>query len=315
MKDFIFLIFGIIGLWIGTNLTVKQASHLAKQWNWSELFIGLTIIAFGTDLPELAVAIKGSLNNLKGEESSGIIVGNAIGSSICQISIVIGATAIFHYLSIGKIRIRLIGLELIGSILLFMLVAYDGVVTWDDGIILIITFFIYIITNFQREVSKPKRSKEKVDTSFKNMLPNVLLLILGLVVVAVSSEVTLHNALLLAESWGVKQSFIGAILLGLGTSLPELAISITAVLNKKPSISVGNVIGSNIFDLLIPIGIGAMISDIHLERSILFFDVPVLFFISIIVLWFLAREKGLQKWEGMVLIILYVIYAFFKYLI
>ena len=313
MNHFIFLMIGILGLWIGTKITVSKASQLAKRWNWSELFIGLTILAFGTDLPELAVSIKGALNNLKGEESSGIIVGNAIGSSICQISLVIGATAIFHYLSIGKIRIRFVAIELIGSILLLTFVAYDGVVTWNDGVVLILTFIIYIITNLQREISSTHAKKETSDSPPTNVLSPIIFLILGLFIVAISSDFTLTNALLLAEDWDVQQSFIGAILLGLGTSLPELAISISAVLNHKPSLSVGNVIGSNIFDLLIPIGAGALITDIQIDPSVLFFDIPILLVISIIVIWFLAKEKGLQKGEGLILIFLFLLYAFSKY--
>ena len=186
MIEFIFLLIGIFGLWVGTKLTVTNASKLAKQWNWSELFIGLTILAFGTDLPELAVSIKGALNNLRGEESSGIIVGNAIGSSICQISFVIGATAIFHYLSIGKVQIRFLGIELIGSILLFVVVAYDGMVTWNDGIILILTFALYIVTNLQRELPRARYKDKKSPPPQSKSATIILFLLLGLVIVIFS---------------------------------------------------------------------------------------------------------------------------------
>ena len=143
----------------------------------------------------------------------------------------------------------------------------------------------------------------------------ILLLVAGLVIVGFSSDFTIDHALILAGEWGVRQSFIGAILIGLGTSLPELAISINAVLKKKPHLSVGNVIGSNIFDLLIPLGAASLIADIHIEWQILYFDLPILLVISAFVLYFLQRKRGLQKWEGAGLIVLYITYAVLKYLL
>ncbi len=299
MIDFILLLFGVLGLWIGTELTVKEASNIASRYHLSELFIGMTILAFGTDLPELAVSVKGSLNNLKGVESSGIIVGNAIGSSICQISIVIGMTAIFHYLRVGKIQIRFIAMELIGSVLLLILVAYDGVVTWNDGAILIISFIIYIVTNLYREKKGAKAKVKESDLLHKGIFLNIIILIVGLFIVAFSSELTINKALDITENWGVRQSFVGAILLGLGTSLPELAISINAVSKKKPDLSIGNVMGSNIFDLLIPLGVGSLIADIQIVRSFLWFDIPVLLLVSIIVIWFLNRKEDYKNWKDL----------------
>jgi cation:H+ antiporter len=313
MIDFILLLFGVLGLWVGTELTVREASKIAKKQNWSELFIGLTILAFGTDLPELAVAIKGSLNNLKGIDSSDIIVGNALGSTICQISIVIGVTAIFHYIRVGKVQIRFIGLEIFGSILILILVGYDGIVTWNDGAIMIIAFIIYIYTNYQREKARIKLENKHPDPVQNDLFSNIIFLIAGLVVVVYSSELTLEKALGLAEMWGIRQSFIGAIIVGLGTSLPELAISILAVSKKKTELSIGNVMGSNIFDLLIPLGVGSLISKIQIAPSFLWFDIPTLILISFVVIWFLYKKRGLQRWEGFVLISLYLIYALLKY--
>ena len=311
--DIVFLILGVLGLWLGTELTVRGASRIAKRLNWSELFIGLTILAFGTDLPELAVAMKGAINNYHGIDSSGVIVGNAIGSSICQISIVLGIAAILHYLRVGKIQIRFIAVELIGSILLLVIVAIDGVLTWNDGAILVISFFIYILTNFQREKKRRQKKQEKPLPASGAVFSQIMILLIGLLIVGFSSELTIDIALGIADSWGVGQTFVGAILLGLGTSLPELAISVNAVVKKKTDLSVGNVMGSNIFDLLIPTGVSSLIADISIDPQILAFDIPTLFLISIIVLWFLQRKRGIQRWEGIVLVQLYIIYAILKF--
>ena len=314
MDNLILLAVGVFGLWAGTELTVRNAIKLARRLNVSELFIGLLILAFGTDLPELVVAIDGALHNFRGDDASGIVAGNAIGSSISQISVIIGSTALFHFLSIGKEQIKYLSIELIGSVILLALVSFDNVITWNDGAILIIAFLIYFFTHLQYEKKNPP-AVDDTPRPAVNMPLTILLLVAGLVIVGFSSDFTIDHALILAGEWGVRQSFIGAILIGLGTSLPELAISINAVLKKKPHLSVGNVIGSNIFDLLIPLGAASLIADIHIEWQILYFDLPILLVISAFVLYFLQRKRGLQKWEGAGLIVLYITYAVLKYLL
>ena len=276
IDDFVLLVAGILGLWGGTELTVRNALRLARNFKVSQLFVGLTILAFGTDLPELVVAIDGAIHNVRGMDASGLIVGNVIGSSICQITIVIGATALFHYLNVGKIQIRYLAIELIGSVILFALIAFDRQITWNDGSILIIAFLIYFFTLVQRERKRRPGQDQTPKSETSKIIVQILLLTTGLGIVAICSEFTVNRALDLAETWNIRQSFIGAIIIGLGTSLPELAISVNAVLKKKPGLSVGNIIGSNIFDLLIPLGAASLVADIRIPEVVLIFDLPYL---------------------------------------
>lgn len=309
MLELFLIILGLFGLWIGTELVIKGALNIANHYNLSQIFIGIAILAIGTDLPEIIIAINASIQSVtQNIDTSGLIIGNSIGSSFSQISIVLGIAGIMGYLTIKKQHLIEDGVMLLGSVLLFFLLALDGEIDRVDGIVLIIVYLIYYIRLLYQERIFKKISEKKTQKIGKD----ILLLLVGGVIVILTSELVVNNVIKLTDYFNIRQSFVGIIIVGLGTSLPELALSITAVRKKANGLSVGNLIGSNIFDLLIPVGVGATISDLKVEKNLIWFDLPFLFLLTFIVLFIFWKKRGIQKIEAIILISLFVLYATLK---
>ncbi len=309
MLELLWLILGLTGLWLGTELVIKGAINIANYYELSQLFVGIAVLAIGTDLPEIVIAVNASFQNVfQGVEASEIIIGNSIGSSFIQISFVLGTVGLFGYLTLTKRHIFEDGVMMLGSILLVILLGFDGKITRVDGGVLVIVYFIYYFSLFHREHVRKKISKRLN----KSIRKNILYLLFGVFVVVFTSELVVDNAIIFAEKFDIRQSFVGIIIIGLGTSLPELALSLNAARKKAIGLTVGNLIGSNIFDLLVPVGVGASITEIQFETSLVRFDLPFLFLLSFVVLFFFHKKKGLQKVEAVILIGFFVLYTALK---
>ena len=303
------VLIGLFGLWLGTRWVIAGALGLAKRYSLSHSFVGLGILALGTDLPEVFVSLNASMLHLKGIESSGIITGNAIGSSISQITVILGITGLLLSFRIEKKDFNRDAFFLLSSITLLYVFGFDGLINRLEGAILIATYLVYYIILFREgHTNEDDNASGKVLT-----IPWIVFnLILGLSVLIYSSHVVVKNAMMLAEHWGVAQSFVGIAIIGLGTSLPELAVSIGAAINKSPKMTVGNIVGSNIFDGLIPIGLGGAISTTNMEDVLLTFDLPFTFVVTLIVLLFLRTKRGISTIEGIILILIYLAYIYLK---
>ena len=305
MLETILLILGLLGLWGGTLLTVRGAVELSERHGLSKGFVGLTILAIGTDLPELLVSISGSVQQLQGIEASGVIVGNATGSAMAQGTIVLGVAGLVGYLSVARRMVYRDGLTLLLAIALTAALAFDGEVGHFEGAALLIAYLIYIVALVQAEHHNgpdPGRPSQ-------GAISPLFAIAVGIVTVVLSAHIVVTEGIALAEAWGISQTILGVLIIGAGTSLPELALSIGAVKEGHASMSVGNVIGSNIFDLLVPVGLGAAISPLTVAPATLLFDLPALALATAVLLVFLVRRKGLQRSEAVALVALYVGYA------
>ena len=296
-----FLILGLLALWAGTEILLKGVMRVADHYELSHVFIGIVILSVITDLPETAIAISSSLKQLHGIQASGIIIGNSIGSSIAQITAILGISGIYGYFTLTKKQLYQDGAFLLGSVALLFFMGLDGRITKQEGGAMIIVYLVYYWTMLNREKLSIKLKKKRI-----------FYLVTGAFILITGSELTVRNALTLAERWEISQSFVGIVIIGVSTSLPELAVSISAALKKAPGLSVGNIIGSNIYDILLPVGLSASISPLSFERKIIHIDVPFLMAVSFLTLFFFSKKKGLQKKEAITLIILFVLFNLYK---
>lgn len=306
MTSLALLLVGIVGLWRGTLWAVRGAVELSRRWGVSQGFVGLAVLAVGTDLPELVVAVSAGVEQLRGFETSGMIVGSALGSVVSQGTLVLGVAGLVGYLPVAPRMVRRDGGTLLLAVGLVAVVVFDGVLSRTEGGVLLLVYAIYFTALWQAERRGAEVEDETLAAAPFSAPWSVAV---GLAVVLVSAHVVVVAGVDLAEDLGVSQTLVAVILVGLGTSLPELVLSIRAATERHAALSVGNVIGSNIFDLLVPLGLGALMHPLRVEATALGFDLPFLAVASAVLLVFLARKRGLQRWEAAALLALYGLYA------
>ncbi|WP_445475504.1 calcium/sodium antiporter [Methanococcoides methylutens] len=304
MYELIILLIGLGGLMAGAELIIKAALAIAEHYKISHAFIGLTLLTLGTNLPELFISVTGSIQRSMGTETSGLIIGDSIGSCFGQICITMGIVGMFSVLTLTKRELSRDGVMMLISVALLFLTGLDGTLNRTDGLIFIAAYAVYFFLLYR---------EEEVHQKFKSAPPlyftrTVLSFSAGFIILILSSYAVLNNALYLADMWGISQSFIGIVLIGLGTSLPELALSWSSIRKRAVNLSVFNLIGSNIFDILFTLGVGSLISSFTVSEVLVRFDIPALFFVSLLVLLFFRRDMQLKRNEALVLIVLYVVY-------
>ena len=303
--DLVFLVLALLALWQGTDFALEGALRISERFGVSQGFVGLTVLAIGTGLPELVVGVVGGVEQLNGIEASGVVVGNVTGSVVAQGALVLGLSGLYTHLRLAPRMIRRDGIILLLAIGLFTLVSIDNRILRVEGALLILAYAIYLVALVQAErrgKNTPKKpSKRRAIVDFATVA-------LGLVTVVVAANVVVIQAISIAEAWNVSQTVIGIFIVGAGTSLPELAVSVRAAWKGQTSISVGNVIGSNTFDLMVPLGASSMLFPLTVSRDTLVIDVPVMVVVTVATLIFFLWRKGLQKGEAASLLLMYVGY-------
>ncbi len=306
MISFILMVLGIIGLWLGADLVINSSQRVAKSLNISGAFMGLTVLSIGTSLPEIATHVISSIDILKGMETSGIAVGTNVGSNLFQISFIVGIVGLLLTIRSSETIMKRDYPVMLGGIVLIWLFSLGGYIGRIEGAVLAVLYIIYIAY-----LGKNEKILEK-NPFQTNYIKDFVLIALGIGMLLFCADIVVDKAVFLSRNWGVAESFIGTLIIGIGTGLPELTTALVGILRKANDISLGTLVGSNITNPLLALGIGAGISGYTVDKYLLFYDIPVWFLLSLIVLFFFYWKHKLFRWEAVVLITLFFAYAAFK---
>lgn len=299
----LYVVAGFVMLIKGADLFVEAASKIAAKFNIPQMVIGLTIVACGTSLPEAAVSIKAAL-----ADEAGITVGNVVGSNIMNILLILGVASCVAALPIKKNTLRIdIPFVIIISVLLLVLGMMGDELTRADGLIFILLFagfMAYLIISAKNGGSDDEATEvTKKDT----MVKLLLFVVLGGVCIVLGSNVTVDAASYIAGELGMTARLIGLTIVAFGTSLPELVTSTTAARRGKTDIAIGNVVGSNIFNILFVVGLSALITDVPFEKA--FITDSVVAIASVLILFFcVLKDKKLKRSGGALMLVCYTIY-------
>jgi cation:H+ antiporter len=304
--DFLYIILGLVLLIFGGDWLLKAAVGLSLRLNIPKIVIGMTVVSFATSAPELIVSIKSALNGFPD-----LALGNVIGSNIANLALVLGITVTLSKIDVEKSFYRTDWpVMMIASVLLYYFLAQDGKIEFYEGAILfsfLVVFLIYLL-RFQKNAIVDEILEDDAQLPMSKI---VLFVTIGGVGLWAGSELLIKGAVSLATDFGVSERVIGVTIVSVGTSIPELAASVIAVLKKEKAISLGNLIGSNIFNILAVLGITSMITPIELKDvELLNYDIFWMLGISFLVLplVFFPKKLRLDWKDGIVLLILYVVF-------
>jgi len=304
----LFIIGSLIVLYLGANFLVKGAASVAERFGVSSLVVGLTVVAFGTSTPELIVSVQATL-----EGFGGISIGNVIGSNIANIGLILGLSALIYPLRAHMQLIRIDTPFMILVAVLFILFFLDQKIGRLEGMVFVVMIIGYTVFNI---IKSKKEKQAEVLEEYNESVPKIsrhwaldgLFIILGLAGLVFGSDLLVKNAVELARGLGMSEAVIGLTIVALGTSTPELATSIVAAVKKQPDIAIGNVVGSNIFNILGILGVASLIKPIA-TPDINYIDSIVMIVMSLLLLPFIKSGFTLRRWEGGLLLAMYIGYV------
>ncbi|MFZ2258216.1 MAG: calcium/sodium antiporter [Clostridiaceae bacterium] len=308
------LLIGFALLVKGADYFVDGASNIAGALRVSPLLIGLTIVAFGTSAPEASVSFIAAL-----EGNSNVAIGNVVGSNIFNTTFILGVASMVFPLTVKSQTIRKeIPFALLAAIVLFLLISdiqlqnYDiNAISRTEGLVLLLFFAIFLYYVF--EVARNNRELKNQDPSAQvkpSWVKNLALTVGGIVGIMIGGNLVVENSILIALSLGMSETLVGLTIVAVGTSLPELVTSVTAALKKQTEIALGNVIGSNIFNIFFILGISAAIHPLSVDSKI-FLDVFLMIIVTLLVLVISRTNYQITKKEGAFLSVIYIIYLTF----
>lgn len=311
LNDFLLIIIGLILLVKGADFLVKGATGMARRLKLSEMIIGLTIVSIGTSLPEIFITIKSAIQG-----HSDLIIGNAVGSCICNLLLVLGLASLFRPIKLNKRILKIhIPIGIFAMILLLLLgnspLGEQNVIGRGDGVFLLICsllYFIYTIFEEKREITQEE--KNKIQKSGKmSAITMIIYIILGVLGLKFGSDLVVDNCVDIAERLNISQIVISMTIIAVGTALPEIVTSIIASLRDEGDIALGNIAGSNILNLCLLIGLGAVINPLSfsLEFNINIILLIIITFVIEMIIKF-DKDNMITRRKGILLILIFLIY-------
>ena len=298
------LFFGLIVLIIGGNLLLKAAVSISLKFGIPKLLIGMTVVSLATSAPELIVSIKSALKG-----SPDLAISNVLGSNIANLGLVLAVTILFSPINISKSVYKKEWPIMMFSALYFLVVVLDGIITKTEGGILV-CFLIMTISALIKF-----RDKSEIEMEIENedsIVKSLITLIFGGVFLFYGSEWFIDGAISLANSFGISERIIGITVVSVGTSIPELVTSLVAVFNKEKSISLGNLLGSNIFNVFAVLGLTSLVTPLSVvDNNIISFDIYIMLFFAALVLplIFFPKKYVLGRKEGLIILVFYSLYV------
>jgi len=315
LETLVFFVAGALLLIAGAELLVRGSSRLAAAIGVSPLVIGLTVVAFGTSSPELAVSMQASVS---GEPD--IALGNVVGSNVFNVLLILGLSALIAPLIVAQRLVRLDVPLMIGVSVLLLVLALDGRISRFDGLLLTGGIVAYCLFAIRQSLKESPAVRAEYEKEFGQGAPrtsqrllNVLLVVIGLGMLLLGSRWLLSGAVAIAEALGVSKLVIGLTIIAAGTSLPEVATSVIASIRGERDIAVGNVVGSNLFNVLAIVGLSSVVAadGIRVAPAALRFDIPVMIAVSAACLPIFFTGYRIARWEGFLFLAYYAGYTLY----
>ncbi|MFH1276532.1 MAG: hypothetical protein ABIH82_05470 [Candidatus Woesearchaeota archaeon] len=317
--EVIILIIGILIILLLAEITIRSSLRLAHHFKWSGTFVGLTILSIGTSIPEIMTAIVGSIDILKQPSAinaiSGLIVGTNVGSDIFQQSFILPVIGLFGMIVVVKKNLFLeVGALVIGTALMWVMVL-NGFLGRIEGLILVLVYVGYLIYLGKKQSKKEKLIKhrsnrivEKDHFSKKRIASEIALILFGFAFMGLATNAVINSATVLVAMLPISASFFGVILLGVASALPEFTTALITIFKHEKEVSAGVLIGSNVANPLLGLGLGSLISGYTIPNVVRLYDLPMKIGIALLIFFFLWRNEKLNKWEAVVLLVVFFVY-------
>ena len=310
VQVYLLLFAGLALLFVSGKFLVDSSVAISRRLRIPRMIIGLTVVAFGTSAPELLVSLQAAFSGYPE-----IAIGNVVGSNISNILLVLAITALIFPIPVPKSSVKRDWPIMMAVSVLLYIFAMNGWISRLEGVIFVSLLGLYILFSVIRSRGAERMVEQEADQGHMKWWVAVIIFLISVVGLAFGADLLVENAALVAEKMGMSKRVVSITIVAVGTSIPEVATSVIAALKKETDISVGNIIGSNIMNILSVLGFTSLVSPISVSAEIAGFDIPWMLGISLLFLLLMlpASRARITRWEGIIMIVIYLVYIYFLF--